>query len=217
MKIGVTTHGDLRKAMAAEYLAGERAVTGSMRRAQKDLVAAWRGQVVQAGLGRRLANSIRGATYPKGTDSMNAAALVYTKAPKIIGAFEAGPVIRSQSGLWLAIPLPAAGHGRYGRKMTPATWERRHGIPLRFVYRRGKNPLLVAEDARLSTGKRRAGEARRKRGRRRKDGILTGATTVPVFVLVRQAKLRKRLDLGRDIDAVAARITVDIVRAWDTD
>jgi hypothetical protein len=67
-------------------------------------------------------------------------------------------------------------------------------LRLRFVYRRRGPSLLVADDARLT----RAGLARAKRGRRRRDGILTGAQTVPIFLLVPQVSLRKMLDLDRD-------------------
>lgn len=212
MKLTVDSDlGSLEAQLDREYRAGERAVTLAMRGAQQDLKSRWREQVTEAGLGRRLANSIRGESYPKGTDSLDAAALVWTNAPKLVGAFETGPVIRSKDGFWLAIPLPAAGLGRFGRKMTPLEWERRHGMPLRFVYRRGKPALLVADDARLT---KRAREARQKRGRRRKDGVLTGAQTVPIFVLVPQVKLRKRLDFQRDVDVVSARLVDRIAARW---
>jgi hypothetical protein len=57
---------DLVAAMAAEVKAGEEAVTAAMREAGTGLKTAWRGQITGAGLGRRLANSIRSQTYPKG-------------------------------------------------------------------------------------------------------------------------------------------------------
>lgn len=86
--------------------------------------------------------------------------------------------------------------------MTPGEYEKRTGQRLRFVYRKGRSALLVADDARLN----KSGQARRKGGRRRRDGILTGAQTVPVFVLVPQVKLRKRTDLLPAAEAVARRI-----------
>ncbi|SDE90214.1 DUF6441 family protein [Limimaricola pyoseonensis] len=201
----------LSEQLAREYRAGERAVTLSMRQAGRDLQTRWREQVTVAGIGRRLVKSIRSEVYPKGTDSADAAAVVYTKAPKLIGAFDKGPLIKSKDGFWLAIPLPAAGRGFYGRRMTPLDWERRHGMPLRFIYRRGKSALLVADDARLT---KRSGQARQKRGRRRRDGTLTGAQTVPIFVLVPQVKLRKRLDFKRDADQVGAGLPARIAANW---
>ena len=82
---------------------------------------------------------------PKGTTSIGAAALVWSKAPAIVGAHDTGPLIRSKTGFWLAIPTPAAGRGLRGGKITPGEWERRRGLRLRFVYRRRGPSLLVAE------------------------------------------------------------------------
>ncbi len=80
-----------------------------MREAGTGLKTAWRVQITGAGLGRRLANSIRSQTYPKAGESLNAAALVWSKAPVIVGAHDTGPLIRSKDGFWLAIPTEAAG------------------------------------------------------------------------------------------------------------
>ncbi len=69
---------DLAAMMQAEIAAGETAVTTAMHEAGAGLKSAWRGQITGAGLGTRLGNSIRLATYPKGSESLNAAALVIT-------------------------------------------------------------------------------------------------------------------------------------------
>jgi hypothetical protein len=136
MKLKLDITPDLVAAMAAEVKAGEKAVTAAMREAGTGLKTAWRGQITGAGLGRRLANSIRSQTYPKAGESLNAAALVWSKAPVIVGAHDTGPLIRSKDGFWLAIPTEAAGRGLRGGKITPGEWERRRGLRLRFVYRR---------------------------------------------------------------------------------
>ncbi len=188
MRLRLNITPDLVAAMTAEITAGEKAVSAAMKEAGTDLKTAWRGQITGAGLGRRLANSIRSQTYPKTGESLNAAALVWSKAPMIIGAHDTGPLIRSKTGFWLAIPTEAAGRGPRGSRITPGDWERRHGLRLRFVYRRRGPSLLVAE-GRLNT-KGRAVASRSKTGR--------GLTTVPIFLLVPQVKLPKRLDLDRD-------------------
>ena len=82
----------------------------------------------RAGLGARLGNSIRLATYPKGGESLNAAALVWSNAPVIVGAHDTGPLIRSRNGFWLAIPTPAAGKSTRGGRITPGEWERHMGL-----------------------------------------------------------------------------------------
>ena len=94
MKLKLDITPDLVAAMAAEVKAGEKAVTAAMREAGNGLKTAWRSQITGAGLGTRLGNSIRLATYPKGSDSLNAAALVWSNAPVIVGAHDAGPLIR---------------------------------------------------------------------------------------------------------------------------
>ncbi len=84
-------------------------MTAAMRQAGTGLKAAWRAQITGAGLGQRLANSIRLASFPKSGESLDAAALVWSKAPVIVGAHDTGPLIRSKNGVWLAIPTAAAG------------------------------------------------------------------------------------------------------------
>lgn len=204
MKLGIDITPDLVAVMAAEVKAGEKAVSAAMREAGTKLKSAWRGQITQAGLGRRLANSIRSQTYPKAGESLGAAALVWSKAPEIIRAHDRGPLIRSKNGFWLAIPTAAAGKGRKGGRITPGEWERRRGLRLRFVYRRSGPSLLVAE-GRLDT-KGRAVASRSKTGR--------GRVTAPIFLLVPQVKLPKRLDFDRDAARALDSVPGLIVANW---
>ena len=204
MRLRLDIAPDLVAMMQAEIEAGEKAVTGAMREAGTGLKTAWRGQITGAGLGRRLANSIRNATDPKAGESLNATALVWSKAPVIVGAHNAGPLIRSKDGFWLAIPTEAAGKSLRGGRITPGEWERRTGLRLRFVYRRRGPSLLVAE-GRLNT-KRRAVASRSKTGH--------GRTTVPIFLLVPQVRLPKRLDLAREAERAADAVPGRIVGQW---
>jgi hypothetical protein len=204
MKLRLEITPDLVAAMSAEVLAGERAVSAAMREAGTELKTAWRAQITGAGLGRRLANSIRSQTYPRSGESLAAAALVWSKAPEIIGAHDTGPLIRSKTGFWLAIPLPAAGKSARGGRITPGEWERRRGLRLQFVYRRTGPSLLVAE-GRLNT-KGQAVVSRSKTGR--------GVVTAPIFLLVPQVKLPKRLDLARDAERAQDVLPGLIVANW---
>ena len=122
----------------------------------------------------------------------------------IVGAHDTGPLIRSKNGFWLAIPLPAAGKSLRGGRITPGEWERRRGLRLRFVYRRTGPSLLVAE-GRLNT-KGQAVVSRSKTGR--------GKVTAPIFLLVPQVKLPKRLDLARDADRALDSVPGLIVANW---
>ena len=204
MKLGFEISPDLLAAMEQEIKAGERAVTRAMQAAGQELKADWRAQITRAGLGARLARTIRNQAYPKRGESLEAAALVWTKAPQIIGAHDSGPLIRSKSGFWLAIPTEAAGKGRGGKRLTPGEWEQRRGLRLRFIYRKRGPSLLVAEGRLNSRG---IGVASRSKTGR-------GLTTVPVFILVPQVRLRKRLDLARDAARVQAQVPGRIVREW---
>ncbi|MEQ8367884.1 MAG: DUF6441 family protein [Roseicyclus sp.] len=204
MRLGLDITTDLVAVMAAEIKAGEKAVSAAMREAGTDLKSAWRGQIGQAGLGRRLANSIRSQTYPKSGESLKAATLVWSKAPQIIGAHDTGPLIRSKDGFWLAIPTAAAGKGLKGGRITPGEWERRRGLRLRFVYRR-RSPSLLVADGRLNS--RGLGVASRSKTGR-------GKATVPIFLLVPQVRLAKRLDLARDADRAQAAVPGLIVANW---
>ncbi len=204
MKLDLSVTGDIVTAMRAEILAGEKAVTTAMRVAGAGLKSDWRAQITRARLGQRLANTIRSKTYPAAGESLEAAALIWSNAPQIIGAHDTGPLIRSKDGFWLAIPTPAAGKGTRGKALTPGEWERRRGLRLRFVYRRGGPSLLVA-DGRLNS--RGLGVASRSKTGR-------GKATVPIFLLVPQVKLAKRLDLARDADRAQAAVPGLIVANW---
>ncbi len=204
MKLKIQISPDIAAMMAAEVRAGEKAVTTAMREAGTGLKTAWRGQITGAELGQRLANSIRLASFPKSGESLNAAALVWSKAPDIISAHDTGPLIRARDGFWLAIPTEAAGKSTRGGRITPAEWERRTGLRLRFVYRRRGPSLLVAE-GRLNT-KGRAVASRSKTGR--------GVVTAPIFLLVPQVRLPKRLDLARDAERAHDTVPGLIVAAW---
>ena len=196
--------GDIGAMMAAEITAGEKAVTKAVGDVGTDLKAAWRGQITGAGLGQRLSRTIRSANYPKGQPSLNAAALVWSKAPVIIGTHDTGPLIRSRNGFWLAIPTPAAGKSARGGRITPGEWERRRGMRLRFIYRPRGPSLLVAEGRLNARG---VGVASRSKTGR-------GLTTVPIFLLMPQVKLRKRLDLDRAAKASQNDIPSAIVANW---
>jgi hypothetical protein len=204
MKLKLDFNPDIVTLMREEIAAGEKAVSAAIHEAGTGLKTAWRTQITGAGLGTRLANSIRSQNFPKSGASLNAAALVWSQAPVIVSAHDTGPLIRSKSGLWLATPTAAAGKSARGGRITPGEWERRTGLRLRFVYRRMGPSLLVAE-GRLNA-KGRAVASRSKTGR--------GLVTAPIFLLVPQVKLRKRLDLARDAVRAVDGVPRTIVAAW---
>ena len=76
---------------------------------------------------------------------------------------------------------------------------------MRFIYRRNGPSLLVVEKARINT-RGLAVVSRAKTGR--------GQVSAPIFLLVPQVKLRKRLDLARDAGRVARAVPGLIVSSW---
>lgn len=203
--VTVEIEGDLVEGMRQEIVAGEKAVTEAIRSTGSELRDAWRGQIAGGGLGQRLARTIQQRTYPQSGVSIEAAALVWSKAPEIVSAHDEGVEIRARDGLWLSIPLPAAGKGRRGGRITPPEWEQRTGMKLRFIYRRGKPSMLVAEGRVSSAG--RAVRSRSKTGK--------GLSSVPVFLLVPKVKLKKVLDLDGAVQSAVGKLPAAIVSRWE--
>jgi hypothetical protein len=209
---------DLAKGLTEAEATAARSVTGAMRQVTDGLKTELRADVTDAGLGQRLANTWRGKTYPEAGASLEAASFVWSKAPNIVDAFDRGVTIKSSRGLWLAIPTAAAGVKGISatgamKRITPGGWERRTGMMLRFVYRRGRPSLLVADNARLS----KKGLARPNIGRTRGGAQFTrlmGRSTVVVFILVPQVRLRKRLDIAAIAQRWADRVPGVIAGHW---
>lgn len=211
--------GDFRRLLQAEVQAGERAATTTIKAETEALKQELRRQVQGSFRSTRLANTWRSEAYPRTGLSLRPAGLVWSKAPLIIDAFDRGVTIRSKRGGFLAIPLPAAGRGPGGTRVTPRGFEQRTGLRLRLVYRRGRPSLLVVDISRLNsrgvvgvrTGRRRqvfrdpGVEARPERAR----------VTVPVFVLLPQTKLPKRLDVAGAAQRASQRIPRAFVAAWE--
>lgn len=190
MRVTVSTSGDPKLILDKKVDVADQRVKAAVDAAGRVLQDDIRGQVTAAGLGRRLAQSIRRQTYPNPETPLSAAALVWTKAPKIIGAFAKGVLLKSSQGLYLAIPTENAGRSTRGGRITPEEWERRNGTPLRAVFHPGKPALLVAQ-LRARTGKKGGFAAPSATARRTGKNLVT----VAIFILVPQARLTKRIDL----------------------
>lgn len=162
--------------------AGTTAVVTATKGLERSLEAATRAVVPG-----RLWRAWTSEAYPLKGPARNPAGTVYLNGgarTRGAMAFWTQPgAIRGKSEQYLAIPLPAAGPRGRGRNLTPGEWERDHGVKLRFVYRRGRPSLLVAEDAVLSG---RSQIARGNTARRIAKG--RGSATVPIFVLLPMVK-----------------------------
>ena len=105
----------------------------------------------------------------------------------------------------MGLQVRARRRGLRGRRITPGEWERRRGLRLRFVYRRRGPSLLVADRARINK-RGQAVASRSKTGRNQ--------VTAPIFLLVPQMKLPKRLDLNRDAERALDGLPGLIVANW---
>lgn len=213
MRLAASITGDLSKLMRAEVTAVSGALKAGVKETSGDLKQMLRDQVSGSGMGSRLAKTWRDAVYPAGASpTMSPAGLVWSKAPKIIRAFDEGALIRAQSGLWLTIPTEAAPRrGLDGKRISPATFpEARYG-PLRFVPRRRGPSLLVVDAVRVGArgrvSRRLANAGRTKSGRLR-----SGTATVVMFLLVRQVRLPKRLNVSAARRRAEGRLAGNIER-----
>jgi hypothetical protein len=173
-------------------------VTDAMSEVTTGLKGELREQVQAAGLGGKVANTWRGVTYPVGGRvSLAPAAFVYSKAPKIVDAFERAPTIRTVNGRkYLAIPtanVPRLGT-RGAPRMTPAEVETTFNQDLKFK-RAGNGRLIAYIDAGGS-----AKGFRRLSGKQlgrlyRGQGAPTRHVQVVMFILTPTARIPKRLNV----------------------
>ena len=150
----------------------------------------WRDAVVRAGLGKRLANTVRGRAFPDpGRASLDPAGWVYSKAPTLMDVYSRGATVLPTDGRrYLAIPtrnVPRAGRVR----MTPLEVEVAFNQDLIVVPGKSGN-LLAFVDALKG---RRAGTFRAPTARRLAQG--RQRKLVLMFTLVRQVRIRRRFSL----------------------
>jgi hypothetical protein len=195
--------GNLRDAMEAREAEVAQGMTRAAGLAARRVTDHWRGAITGAGLGERLARTVRGAVYPRAAKpSMSPAAVVFAKAPYIhLG--QQGGTIKARNGAFLAIPTPDTPRKRQGKALTPDEVEERFGRALVFISARDKGfstpstlrggamGYLVMPDLVI---RRKSGRWRNRTASENKRGKKGSA--VIMFVLVRQVTLRKRYDFG---------------------
>lgn len=202
-------------------------VTAAIGEGAAELKADWRGQIEAARLGKRLAGTIRSEVYPKNADSVDAAALVWTKAPNIIDAYARGATIVARNGgRFLAIPTDDVPKKRQGNRLTPDEVETRYGRRLQFISSReafwspssrsnGVGYLIMKGMVpRKATGRwRNASEREKTKGARRYDKAIS---TVIFFTLVPWVRVMRRdaLDLDQLAVMADARYPAILSRNW---
>lgn len=186
---------DVRAALASDMDDVARDLTDGMRQVASGLKEELRDQVRAADLGEKLAKTWQGQSYPKTGNSFDPSAFVWSKAPTIVDAFSRGATIVPVNGQrYLAIPSPNVPR-RGRRKMTPLDVETEFNQDL-IIRREPNGNLLAFVDARV--GFKIKGFRALAKGPK--------AKLVLMFTLVRQVRMRKRLDP----DAAAARWTAKV-------
>jgi hypothetical protein len=239
VRLAASIVGDLRQALAAEVRAGERAAMSAIRAETEQVKAELRRQVTTAfsGNARGIANAWRSMIFPRSGQSLRPAGLVFTKVPNVIDAFERGALIRAKGGRkFLAIPTGFnAARGRRGRggrthafdglRVTPAQMVASGQAFLRpfksgrgFVWclplrqgeqtgRRRRTRLVAGGVAEVGTANRKGREAWAR-------GLLEQGM-VPMFLLLPQVKLAKRLDVKGAAERGLRRLPGRFVAAWE--
>lgn len=190
MRVRAALTGDLAQFMRDEVAATRSAVQGAVIESGRGLKEELRRRTNAIGLrnARRLANTWRDKAYPN--DGLNAASVVWTKAPKIFGQFISGGTIRPKAGGWLAIPLRGAG-GLRAYANVEGSAIRRRPEPRDFRGQKGVH-LIDLKDGRLLLVRS------------------TRTRSVPLFLFVRQVRVAKRFDFDgaarKALDALPAAI-----------
>lgn len=203
LKMGFKVTGDIYKDIRNHARKMERGSTLAARATGRGLKTALRDQVKRAGLGPKVGNAWREQSYPKGgKHSLNAASIVWTKAPRIIAAYDRGVVIRARQGIYLAIPTentPFMSYGRGARgKASPANWPESRFGKLRFVRLDDGKAMLVADNLRKSYAKKTGKYRGYKKATKRMVRAGTDIDNVVMFILIPQARIPKKLDVERE-------------------
>lgn len=224
---------ELQLALSGELLATMEALDEAQLRAARWAVdevttrtkERLRGMVTGAGLGVKLANAVRGDVYPKRGLARDPAGWIYVQpsATHIFEGFETGATIRSGDGGYIAIPVPGSPAAREnqpaGRNPPRAAGGvlaklKARGLQISFVpARAGRPAMLVAEGARLRTGA--TGRETVSTPKRLKSGAYAANTaSIPLFWLVPEAKMPKRLDFRREFDRAASAFLAEFSAAF---
>lgn len=234
LRLGLTVSGSLKRELEQTGLSLQDASNAAVIRQTDETKGAMRVQIAQR-LSTRAANALRSKRFVNSSAAGqgDVAGYIYSgwwrKSRRggedidMFKAFEDGAVIAPARGQALALPLPAAYDvvgGRSGNKRpTPLSVEAALDTDLFVIKRPGRTAILAARDV----GVRRTGRGRTrivgKRFRNKKGGLSirrVAPVIVPMFVLLRNARLPKRLDFSRiqaeGESGLAEKLLVEIAR-----
>ena len=211
LRLEAALEGNLPQMMTQELSRADAAVRAGTSKTLDWLKAELRSQIVTAFGSQRLANTWQGKFFPN--KGMDAAAVVYSKAPHIIEAFSQATVIVSAGGFWLAIPSPDCPKGSGGSRVTPSNFPEDRFGKLRFVYRAGRSSLLVVDEV----GRTASGKVSRQRLRKKDGSYKAGTVSVVMFYLVPKVRLKQRIDPQGAYDEALTRLVDNVIEEWNAD
>lgn len=168
MKIIAKAARDIQRAMEKEVKLLNRGIQAGTKETGEALKFSLRKQIRNAGMSRRFSNTWRSRHFKN--DGFNPAALVYSKAPKIVRSFDKGLVITVDKREWLAIPTKFTPKKLGKFRATPARLMKESKIKFRFVKTGSDTAVLIGKSA-----------------RRKKPVVM--------FVLVKRVKMPKKFDV----------------------
>lgn len=191
-QFSAAVRGNLAEALKADEKAAAGAVTSVMRKRAAQLKGLVRQQISGAGLGQRLGNSARDQVFPIHGESINAKGRVVSKAiykrpgglVDLFTVFDEGAVIHALGGKFMAIPVGV------GKKEKLSNFDRKDIEILPF--RNGQGYVVLRRGARAFG--------------RGGGGVL--------FLLIKQATIKKRLDLQAALDAASEGIDEAVAAEW---
>lgn len=223
MRLQAAITGDLRKVVANQWRRGGAAIRAGLREAGKGLQADLRADASSAGLGR-LSKVWRMRTYRGRQGPWESSVLVYPKGGErtrgALAALEHGATIRAKQKRFLAIPTNFNRRGgRRGGKVLFQPGE----LQGAFTKKSSNGNLLLFAPVRQA-GKRLASGNVRKlafvetqllgSGRVKRTEKILQARAVPMFVLVPQVRIRKRLNIRGTAEKWRGQVGLLIVKHW---
>ncbi|PPD10280.1 MAG: hypothetical protein CTY36_00365 [Methylocystis sp.] len=200
------------RALDEERIGLARHVRAATEKAGRELlVEPLRAMTREAFDSRKLPTTWRARLYPEeARHTLTPAFFAFSKAPAIMTAFEDGATIQPLAGkkfIW--IPTENVPRGRGGKRLSPREVMARVG-KFRFIPLKNGGFLAVAQATRGSRRAHRRGGAR--------TPTIVGAKkgkgeSVAFFVLKKQVRLRKRLDIAGIADRAGAKYSTIYRRA----
>lgn len=222
MRLAAAISGDLRKQVSKEWREAGKAIRSGLREAGKGLQADLKRDANAAGLGK-LAKVWRVRVYGGRRGPWESSALVYPKGGErtrgALWAFEHGATIRAERGRYLLVPT---NFNRKGGRRGGRVLYQPDELKDSFVKKtRGGHLLMFARVAhaqakvrgsvrdRAYVNERLLGSGRVKRTRE-----ILKAGAVPMFILVPQIRVTKRLNIAGLARRWEAKLPALILKHW---